>query len=147
MANSSIGFHSSSITTPTFQYYPPIGMGSQPKKNMEWVKYKEREDLDSHVRLFERTCWANGECTTENKLRLFPYNLRGDTFDWYSKYENNFPTNTWDKLKATFGRKYRVVKMDERFYQKMCIIRMGHEEDVEAYYKRLIKLNSALAPP
>jgi len=37
--------------------------------------------------------------------------------------------------------------MDERFYQNMCTIHMGHEEDVEAYYERLIKLNSALVPP
>jgi hypothetical protein len=147
MANTLVGSHSSSIATPTFQYYPPIGMGNQPRKNTEWVKYKEGGDFDSHVKLFERTCWANGECTKEEKLRWFPCTLRGDTFDWYSKYENSFPISTWDELKATFGRRYQMVKMDERFYQKMCVIRMGHEEDVEAYYEWLIKLNSVCAPP
>jgi hypothetical protein len=29
----------------------------------------------------------------------------------------------------------------------MCAIRMGREEDVEAYYEQLIKLNSHLVPP
>jgi hypothetical protein len=38
-----------------------------------------------------------------------------------------------------------MVKMDERFYQKMCAICMGREEDVETYYEQLIKL--VLAPP
>jgi hypothetical protein len=122
-------------------------MGNQPRKNTERVKYKERGDFHSHVRLFERTCWANGECTKQDKLRLFPCTLRGNTFDWYSKYENNFPTSTWDELKATFGWRYRMVKMNERFYQKMCTIHMGREEDLEIYYERLIKFNNVFAPP
>jgi hypothetical protein len=40
---------------------------------MEWVKYKEGGDFDSHVQLFERTCWANGEQIEEDQLKLFPY--------------------------------------------------------------------------
>jgi hypothetical protein len=92
----------SSIATPSFQYYPFTGMGSQLRKNMEWVKYKEGGDPDSHVRLFEQTCWANGKHIKEDKLRLFPCTLRRDTFDWYSKYENSFFTSIWNELKAAF---------------------------------------------
>jgi len=66
---------------------------------MEWVKYKEGGDFNSHVQLFERTCWANGEQIEEDQLKLFPYMLKGDTFDWYSRYESNFPVNTWEELK------------------------------------------------
>jgi hypothetical protein len=66
MVNNPIGSHPFSIATPTFQYYPPVGMGYQPQKNMEWVKYRKGKDLNSHVRLFERTCWANGEPMKED---------------------------------------------------------------------------------
>jgi len=40
-----------------------------------------------------------------------------------------------------------MVKMNERFYQKMCTIHMGREKDLEIYYERLIKLNNVFAPP
>jgi len=49
MADTSIRSHPSSIATPTFQYYPPVRMGGQLPKNMEWVKYKEGGDPNSHV--------------------------------------------------------------------------------------------------
>jgi hypothetical protein len=68
-------------------------------------------------------------------LRLFPCTLRRDTFDWYSRYENNFPTSTWEELKVTFEKKYQIIKIDERIYWKMCAIYMGRKEDVETYYK------------
>lgn len=113
---------------------------------MEWVKYKEGGDPDSHVRLFETTCWANKEHTEEDQLRLFPCTLSGDMFDWYSRYESNFPMNAWEELKVTFKRRYRIVKIDEWVYHKMCAIHMG-QEDVEASYKWLTKLNSVLVPP
>jgi hypothetical protein len=79
-----------------------MGMDSELRKNMEWVKYKEGGDHDSHVRLFEQTCWADGERIKEDKLRSFLCTLRGDTFDWYSRYENSFLTSIWDELKAAF---------------------------------------------
>jgi hypothetical protein len=70
---------------------------------MEWVKYKEGGDPNSHVQLFERTYWANGEHIEEDRLRLFPCTLKKDLFDWYSRYETNFPTSTWEELKVAFG--------------------------------------------
>ncbi len=79
-------------------------------------------------------------------MRLFPCTLKGDTFYYYLRYENSFPTGTWEELKVTFMRRYQTVKTNELVYQKMFIICMG-EEDVEVYYKWLTKLNSALAPP
>jgi hypothetical protein len=69
-------------------------------------KIQGGRDLDSLMWLFERTCWANMEQIEEDQLRLFPYMLKGDTFDWYSRYESSFPTSTWEELKVTFGRKY-----------------------------------------
>jgi hypothetical protein len=99
------------------------------------------------VQLFERTCWANGEQIEEDQLKLFPYMLKGDMFDWYSRYESNFPVNTWEELKMEFRRRYQKIKIDERVYQKMCAIRMGREEDVKVFYEWLTKLNSVLASP
>ncbi len=81
-------------------------MGNQPRKNMEWVKYKEGGYLDSHVRLFEQTYRAIGERIKEDKLILFPCTVRGNTFDWYFRYENNFPTSVWDEFKVAFGWRY-----------------------------------------
>jgi hypothetical protein len=54
MANTPIGSHPSSIATLVFQYYPLVGMGNWFQKSMEWAKYKEGGDLDSHMRLFEK---------------------------------------------------------------------------------------------
>jgi hypothetical protein len=55
---------------------------------MEWVKSKERGDLNSHVKLFEEAAWTNDEQSEKSQLKLFSCTLRGDEFDWYTRFES-----------------------------------------------------------
>ena len=69
---------------------------------------KYTEDQDELLFEFNILCRSNDYTTSEQKLKLFPSTLKGNSLCWFMSLGGENVT-TWDQMKRVFLDKYRII--------------------------------------
>jgi hypothetical protein len=57
----------------------------------------------SHLQKLTKICVTNREDTNNHKLKHFLNYLKGQTTNWFAKYETTHLATTWDTIKSRFS--------------------------------------------
>jgi len=106
--------------------------------------YVKDIDLDAHIKVFNKAIKANGEIVEVDIINMFSFTLKDNISKWGGNYVQNHPHCTFEELKQTFCKRFKVVKNNEKVYMQLQNIQQQTVELVEVYYECLLKLTNCL---
>ncbi len=77
----------STILLPTMNIVPIVILPTINVWCIQPPKYHNNDDLMSHLQKLTKVCVTNKEDTTNHKLQYFLNSLKGQTTNWFAKYE------------------------------------------------------------
>ncbi|OAE19139.1 hypothetical protein AXG93_2062s1500 [Marchantia polymorpha subsp. ruderalis] len=118
----------------------PRPMYSQPFTKHSYPKYKgsgDDDDADSYIKLFESVSVTNRETSDDDRLRIFPSQLRKKARSWYN-HESTNPNglHTWAQLKEKFLRRFRELGYDSQVLTKLRNLQRERKENLRDYMER-----------
>jgi hypothetical protein len=102
-------------------------------------------NFDVHIKVFKKVIRANKETVEADiiNLNLVSF-LKNSILEWGENFVQDHPTCTFEVLKQSFCKRFRIMKNDEKNYMQLKNLQQQHGEWVEVYYEHLLKLAKCL---
>ena len=92
----------------------------------------ENEELDTFLFEFEVLCRGYDYYNNDQRLKVFPLTLKGETLRWFMSVGGNY-IQTWEDMKNVFLKKYQnYCKAIEGIFRMIS----GEDESLEDYVEK-----------
>jgi hypothetical protein len=115
-----------------------------PYRELQFPTYMKDTDRDVHIKVFKKAIRTNGKTMEANIINLFGFTLPDNILEWGENFVQDHPYCIFEELEQAFCKHFQIVKNDEEIYMQLKNFQQQVDEQIEIYYKRLLKLVNRL---